>query len=132
MIWPGILILMEIFKRFTFDAAHQLACNVPEGHRYAGLHGHSFEVEVHVRGEPDPERGWIVDFAALEAALNPLKDELDHGYLNDIPGLAVPTLENIAIWIWRRLKPDFPGLSRVVIRRGTIGEGCVYSGPEPA
>src|SRR3546814_15369682 len=85
--------MMEIFKRFTFDAAHQLASNVPAGHRYAGLHGHSFEVEVHVGGVPDPEKGWIVDFAALEAALKPLQDVLDPGYLNEIPGLEVPTLE---------------------------------------
>ncbi|WP_274943811.1 6-pyruvoyl trahydropterin synthase family protein [Govanella unica] len=121
--------MMEIFKRFTFDAAHQLACNVPAGHRYAGLHGHSFEVEVFVGGEPDPAKGWVVDFAALEAALKPLQETLDHGYLNEIPGLEVPTLEHIAIWIWDRLKPQFPGLARVVVKRGSFGEGCVYSGP---
>ncbi len=120
---------MEIFKRFTFDAAHQLACNVPEGHRYAGVHGHSFEVEVYVRGEPDPATGWIIDFDRLDAALKPIRDTLDHSYLNDIPGLSVPTLERVTVWIWDRLKGDFPGLCKVVIRRGSYGEGCVYSGP---
>lgn len=120
---------MEIFKRFTFDAAHQLASNVPPGHPYAGLHGHSFEVEVYVTGEPDPVKGWVVDFAALDAALAPLKNTLDHSYLNEVPGLEVPTLENIAIWLWQRLKPDFPGLSRIMIRRGSYGEGCIYAGP---
>lgn len=119
---------MEIFKRFNFDAAHQLAANVPASHRYAGLHGHSFEVEVFITGTPDPEKGWIVDFEALEQALQPLKNTLDHGYLNEIAGLEVPTLENIARWIWDRLKGDFPGLSKVAVRRGSIGEGCIYSG----
>ena len=50
--------MIEIFKEFTFDAAHQLAANVPPGHIYGGLHGHSFKVEVHVRGTPDQKTGW--------------------------------------------------------------------------
>lgn len=119
----------DIFKRFTFDAAHQLACNVTAGHRYAGLHGHSFEVEVHLRGAVDPAKGWVMDFADLDAVITPLRAELDHGYLNEIPGLEVPTLENIARWLWARLAPKVPTLNRIVIRRGSFGEGCIYGGP---
>lgn len=120
----------EIFKRFTFDAAHHLASNVPAGHRCAKLHGHSFEVEVYIRGSAEPqEGGWVMDFQDFEAALEPLRAELDHNYLNEIPGLEVPTMENISRWIWQRLAPQFPNLSRVILRRGSFGEGCVYYGP---
>lgn len=119
----------DISKRFTFDAAHQLACNVPDGHRYAGLHGHSFEVEVHVCGAADPATGWVMDFAALDAVIEPMRAMLDHGYLNEIPGLEVPTLENISRWLWDRLAGDVPKLSHIIVRRGSYGEGCTYYGP---
>ncbi|MEX1146781.1 MAG: 6-carboxytetrahydropterin synthase [Sphingomonadales bacterium] len=122
--------MMEIFKSFTFDAAHQLAKNVPDGHRYGGVHGHSFVAEVYVRGTPDPDTGWIMDLADVEAAIAPVRDLLDHGYLNDVEGLALPTLENIAGWLWQRLAEPLPGLSRIVIRRGSCNEGCVYTGPD--
>ncbi|MAU41455.1 MAG: 6-carboxytetrahydropterin synthase QueD [Kordiimonas sp.] len=125
---------MEIYKIFNFDAAHHLACNVPDGHPYSRLHGHSFQAEVFLRGEPDIDTGWIVDFAQIDTALQQLRNELDHNYLNEIPGLELPTVENIACWIWNRLSPDFPQLCRIIIRRGSFGEGCIYEGPakEPA
>ena len=119
----------EIFKRFTFDAAHHLASNVPAGHRCAKLHGHSFEVEVYIQGAAEPQKGWVMDFLEFDAALEPLRAELDHSYLNEIAGLEVPTMENICRWIWRRLAPQFPNLSRIIVRRGSFGEGCVYKGP---
>src|SRR5206468_198293 len=88
--------MIEIVKEFTFEAAHRLAVAVPEGHAYARLHGHSYRVEVHLRGEPDPRTGWVADFAAVEAAIRPVRNRLDHNYLNDIPGLELPTIETIA------------------------------------
>jgi 6-pyruvoyltetrahydropterin/6-carboxytetrahydropterin synthase len=120
---------MDIFKSFTFEAAHHLAPNVAPDHRYARLHGHSFSAEVYLSGEPDPTTGWIVDFAEIDTAIAALKGELDHGYLNDLEGLDHPTLENIATWVWDRLAPQFPALSKIVIRRGSCGEGCIYTGP---
>jgi 6-pyruvoyltetrahydropterin/6-carboxytetrahydropterin synthase len=118
--------MIEIFKEFAFDAAHQLGANVAPGHPYSRLHGHSFRVRVYLRGTPDPRTGWIMDFAALEAAIRPLRERLDHHYLNEIEGLERPTLETLAGWIWQRLKPSVPTLHRVVVRRGSGGEGCVY------
>ena len=119
---------MDIFKSFTFEAAHHLAPNVAPDHKYARLHGHSFSAEVYLSGEPDPKTGWIVDFAEIDSAIAGLKAELDHGYLNDLDGLDHPTLENIALWIWTRLEDKFPSLSKIVIRRGSCGEGCIYQG----
>jgi 6-pyruvoyltetrahydropterin/6-carboxytetrahydropterin synthase len=117
---------VEIFKIFTIEAAHRLP-NVPETHKCRRLHGHSFKIEVRVRGETSPASGWVQDFADLATAFEPLHRELDHNYLNDVPGLENPTSENLAIWIWRRLKNALPGLSEVTIRE-TCTSGCTYRG----
>ncbi len=115
-----------IFKEFTFEAAHRLPF-VPDDHKCARLHGHSFKVELHVSGEVDPAKGWLMDFGDLKAAWKPLDALLDHHYLNEIEGLENPTSENIAVWIWGRLMPTLPGLSRIVVRE-TCTSGCVYEG----
>jgi 6-pyruvoyltetrahydropterin/6-carboxytetrahydropterin synthase len=117
---------MEIFREFTFEAAHRLP-NVPEGHKCARLHGHSFRVEVHVAGEVDPATGWVMDFADVKRAFTPLYDQLDHRYLNDVPGLENPTSEILAQWIWQRLSDVLP-LSAIVVRE-TCTSGCIYRGP---
>jgi 6-pyruvoyltetrahydropterin/6-carboxytetrahydropterin synthase len=119
---------MDIFKSFTLEAAHRLP-NVPEGHKCARLHGHSFRVELHVSGELDPHTGWVMDFADLKAIFQPLYRRLDHHYLNEIEGLENPTSERLAVWIWERLKPDLPGLSEVVVHE-TCTAGSRYRGPE--
>lgn len=72
--------------------------------------------------------GFIVDFATVKAACAKLRAVLDHGYLNDIPGLELPWLENISRWIWQQLKPELPMLSRVTLRRDPVRQGCIYSG----
>ena len=119
--------MFEISKEFTFEAAHHLGANVKEGHYYSRLHGHSFTVEVYVRGEPDPTTQWVADFGELDRALDEVKSEIDHRYLNEMDGLEIPTLENISRWIWNRLHNTLPGVSRVVVKRPTCGQGCTYS-----
>ena len=118
---------MDVFRVFQIEAAHRLP-NVPEGHKCARMHGHSFRIEVHVSGEIGPESGWVMDFADLKRAFQPLFDQLDHHCLNDIDGLENPTSENLARWIWQRLQPDLPELSKVVVQE-TCNAGCVYRGP---
>lgn len=117
--------LIEIFREFTFEAAHRLP-NVPPGHKCARLHGHSYRVEVHVRGEVDPATGWLMDFAELKAAFKPVLDQLDHYYLNEVPGLENPTSEVLAKWIWDRLVDVLP-LSAILVRE-TCTSGCLYRG----
>lgn len=119
---------MEIYKDFHFEAAHRLP-NVPEGHKCARLHGHSFHVRLTLSGDVGEHSGWIMDFADLKAAFAPLHDQLDHRYLNEIEGLANPTSETIACWIWDRLKPEMPLLSSVEIRE-TCTTGCIYRGEQ--
>ena len=117
---------MDLFKTFTLEAAHRLP-NVPEGHKCARLHGHSFRVEIHVDGPVDPHTGWVMDFAEIKAAFRPLYERLDHHYLNEIEGLENPTSERLAEWIWQRLKPGLPLLSEVVVHE-TCTSGCRYRG----
>jgi 6-pyruvoyltetrahydropterin/6-carboxytetrahydropterin synthase len=116
----------EIWKDFRFEAAHRLP-NVPEGHKCARLHGHSFHVRVHVEGPVGAESGWVCDFADLTEACAPLRDALDHRYLHEIEGLENPTSEVLATWIWARLAPALPGLSRVVVQE-TCTTGVEYRG----
>jgi 6-pyruvoyltetrahydropterin/6-carboxytetrahydropterin synthase len=117
--------MLETFLEFTFEAAH----TTPP---YARPHGHSFCATVVLKGTPDPVYGWSHDLRDVEPVIESVRRALDHTYLNDIEGLAVPTLENVARWIWQRLDGTLAGLDRVVVRRGTAGhaEGCVYRAPK--
>ena len=119
---------MDIFKIFTVEAAHRLP-NVPPGHKCARLHGHSFRCEVHVRGELKQETGWVMDFADIKAAFEPIHKQLDHNFLNEVEGLSNPTSENLARWIWRELKSRLPLLQRVVVSE-TCNSGCIYEGED--
>ena len=117
--------IFEITKAATFDAAHHLPAG-PAG-PYTRLHGHSFRVEASVRGEEQGTIGWVADLGELDRALRAAAGELDHGLLNEKPGLESPTLEHLCLWFAERLKGQFPGLSRVVVSRPTIGESCSLS-----
>jgi 6-pyruvoyltetrahydropterin/6-carboxytetrahydropterin synthase len=118
--------IVELVKDFRFEAAHFLP-NVPEGHKCRRTHGHSFRGEVAVRGPLDPHLGWVMDFADLRAAVEPLVQRLDHYLLNDIQGRENPTSELLAVWIWRELAPQLPLLVRVTIEE-TCTSRCHYYG----
>jgi 6-pyruvoyltetrahydropterin/6-carboxytetrahydropterin synthase len=118
---------MELFKEFTFEAAHRLP-GVPPDHRCARLHGHSYRVIIHVNGEVDIASGMVMDFADIKTAFKPIIDKhLDHYYLNDVPGLENPTSENLTRWIWQRLSAALPQLSAVEVRE-TCTSGVIYRG----
>ena len=120
---PQITPIFEITKTAHFDAAHRL----PTGPRasYQKLHGHSFQVEATVRGVMTGPVGWVADLGDLDVALKALAHELDHGLLNEHPGLDSPTLEHLCLHFAERLKADYPGLVRVSVSRPTVGERCV-------
>jgi 6-pyruvoyltetrahydropterin/6-carboxytetrahydropterin synthase len=124
-IWLGLgdTTQMITFKEFTFEAAHMTP-------PYSTLHGHTFKVELQFSGTPDPTYGWAVCLDDVQNDVNALRAVIDNKYLNDIPGLQIPSLENVARWIFDRLAATQPGLSRVMLSRGFEGqkEGCVYEG----
>ena len=118
---------MDVFRVFQVESAHFLP-HVPAGHKCARMHGHSFRIEVHVGGPVGEHSGWVMDFADLKQAFQPVFEQLDHNLLNDIDGLENPTSENLAAWIWQRLEASLPGLSKVVVQE-TCNAGCIYRGP---
>ncbi|MEW6157385.1 MAG: 6-carboxytetrahydropterin synthase QueD [Verrucomicrobiota bacterium] len=117
---------IELRKTFQFEAAHLLP-HLPASHKCRRLHGHSFKAEIVLRGACDPHLGWVMDYADISEAFKPLWEQLDHRYLNEIPGLENPTSENIALWIWQNLKPRLPLLTEVVVAE-TCNSKCVYRG----
>lgn len=120
---------VEVGYEFGFDAAHRFG-GVPRGHKYRGVHGHSFRVEIVLRGSPRPPHGFVADLEKVERACGALRRQLDHKLLNKIRYLSNPSLENLALWIWRRLAPKFPGLARVSVRRDSLGQSASYFGPK--
>ena len=118
--------MIEISQTFTFDAAHHLGAGAPENRR---LHGHSFYVEVTLRGEPDARTGFLRDFGEVEAAVKAVREVLDHRLLNEVEGLATPTLENLARFIFVQAKAKMPELARVKISRPSYGQSCLYEEP---
>ena len=117
---------MDIFRTFHLQCARRLPA-LPESHPCSRLHGHSFKIDLTVSGDIDPAFGWVLDFADIEAAWQPIHAALDHRCLNDIAGLDNPTSENLAVWLWRQLRPALPGLSAVTVME-THDSGCTYRG----
>ncbi|ORA15563.1 6-carboxytetrahydropterin synthase QueD [Mycobacterium asiaticum] len=120
----------EIHWEFTFEAAHRLP-NVPSEHKCSRLHGHSYRARIHVTGPIDPKSGWIIDFGNIKDACKPVVAQLDHYYLNEIPGLENPTSERLAVWIWHELEASLPLMSAVSVSE-TCTSGCTYRGPRVA
>ncbi|MCC7292527.1 MAG: 6-carboxytetrahydropterin synthase QueD [Phycisphaerales bacterium] len=117
---------VRLVRRFTFEAAHRLP-HAPAGHRCQRLHGHSFQIELVCEGEVDDQTGWLIDFGDIKAAFEPWLEKLDHHYLNEVPGLENPTSENLARWIWARVKPRLPVLAQVTVSE-TCSARCEYRG----
>jgi 6-pyruvoyltetrahydropterin/6-carboxytetrahydropterin synthase len=92
---------MKIGRTYRFEAAHRLPL-VPDGHKCKNMHGHNYRIEVVFSGNLD-DRGFVADFADMDAAIMPIIKILDHRLLNDVDGLENPTAENIATWLYIRI-----------------------------
>lgn len=118
--------MITIFRQFSFDSAHFLP-NVPEGHKCKHMHGHTYRMLVYLTGETDAELGWVMDFGDLKTIIGSVVDTIDHKTLNDIEGLENPTCENITIWLWNKLKPMLPLLTKIELHE-TPNSGAIYTG----
>jgi len=106
---------MRIKRVRRFEAAHQLLA-LPDGHKCKRMHGHSYEVTMEFEGEPDEACGFVIDFAAIDAAYDEVcHSQLDHRYLNDVEGLEVPSVEHICLWIFDRVALVLPQLVAVEV-----------------
>ncbi len=117
---------VRLTKTFHFEAAHDLP-TFPDGHKCRRLHGHSFRFEVIVEGDVDPAKGYLIDYGDIKKAAEPVVKRLDHYYLNEVEGLSNPTSENLARWLWEKLKPTLPALAEIVVHE-TCTTRCEYRG----
>jgi 6-pyruvoyltetrahydropterin/6-carboxytetrahydropterin synthase len=120
--------MFELSKQFRFDAAHTLQRSI-ETESSRRIHGHSYRAEVTIRGVPDKASGMLMDLGLLERALEDARLALDHRFLDEIDDLGPATLENLSAWIWQRLTPAVPHLTRVTVHRDSSGDTCTYHGP---
>jgi 6-pyruvoyltetrahydropterin/6-carboxytetrahydropterin synthase len=119
--------MFELSKQFRFEAAHTLERTInAEGSRR--IHGHSYRAEVVIRGKADPTTGMVVDLGLFERALEAARLGLDHHFLDDVPGLGPATMENLSVWIWRKVEGTCGPLARVTIYRDSTGDTCSYFG----
>jgi 6-pyruvoyltetrahydropterin/6-carboxytetrahydropterin synthase len=109
----------ELVQTVRFESARRLP-KVPDGHPCKNLYGLAFYLDIHVVGTLNAESGWVFDFAEIDRAMKPLRDQIDHHYLNDVPGLENPTSEVLVTWIWDHLKPAVPGLVQLVLRENDV------------
>jgi 6-pyruvoyltetrahydropterin/6-carboxytetrahydropterin synthase len=116
---------MLIEKEFIFDSAHFLPF-VHQDHKCRKLHGHTYRIVIGIEGDVDAS-GWIMDFADISAAVQPILQSIDHTLLNAVPGLENPTAENIAVWIFNRVKTAIPLLSFVNVQEG-LSSRVIYPG----
>ena len=119
--------MFELTKQFRFDAAHTLERRI-DTDPSRRIHGHSYRAEVMVRGSADPISGMVIDLALFERALAEARDGLDHRFLDEVPDLGPATMENLSVWIWRRLEATCAGLAKVTVFRDSEGESCAYFG----
>jgi 6-pyruvoyltetrahydropterin/6-carboxytetrahydropterin synthase len=122
--------IVELTKRYHFEAAHALT-GAPEGHRCRHVHGHTYEVEVTLKGPVEPGTGWLVDYGDITTAVKPVIEILDHQFLNEVEGLEQPTSEHLCAWLWERIAPSLPHLSAICVKETPTSQ-CLYRGPRDA
>lgn len=118
---------MDIFRIYHLQCARRLP-GLADTHPCSRLHGHSFRIELTLSGPLDPEFGWVMDFAEVDAVWQTIHARLDHRYLNDIAGLDNPTSENLALWLWHSLQSSLPLLSKISVME-SHESGCNFYGP---
>jgi 6-pyruvoyltetrahydropterin/6-carboxytetrahydropterin synthase len=119
-------LLVDLKKIYSFEAAHHLP-RVPAGHKCSRIHGHSYRVEIALRGPVDPRTGWVVDFAVIDDAWTELFRQFDHHTLNEVPGLDNPTCENLCAFIWAAMSKGVPHLHAITVWE-TADSCCTYDG----
>jgi 6-pyruvoyltetrahydropterin/6-carboxytetrahydropterin synthase len=120
--------LCELSQRFFFDAAHTLHRSIEaEGSRR--IHGHTYEAEVTVIGEPDAASGMVVDLGHLRREIARVREMLDHRLLDEVAGLGPATLENLCAFLRAQLVGSVPGLAAVMVERRASGDRCVMRWP---
>lgn len=105
--------MLTVTKRFEFDYAHKLPNYDGD---CANLHGHRGVLEITVKGCPKEfyHEGMIIDFKVLKRTIDPIIEQLDHKYLNDL--IENPTAENICLWVYKQIQETYLRFHLVKIR----------------
>tara|TARA_B100000427_G_C15461026_1_gene574057 strand:+ start:528 stop:884 length:357 start_codon:yes stop_codon:yes gene_type:complete len=117
---------MDVYKTFSIEAARSLP-NLPDKHPCKNTHGHSFKITITIHGKINTQTGFVLDFGDIITAFKPIKEQIDHAYLNDINGLENPSSENLCVWIWDQLSKTLPAIKQIEIKE-TDSTGCIYKG----
>jgi 6-pyruvoyltetrahydropterin/6-carboxytetrahydropterin synthase len=118
-------IILKLTQTFYFDAAHTLKSRYVDIHtkmQSENIHGHTYTASISINGEPD-ENGMVKDFGHFKWAIDAIKLQLDHKFLDNVEGLGIPTIENLCIYIADYLK-TFSGLCEVTVERKSSGDKC--------
>jgi 6-pyruvoyltetrahydropterin/6-carboxytetrahydropterin synthase len=113
----------EVCQRFYFDAAHRLQREI-ETTGSRRIHGHTYLAEVAVRGAVDTKTGMVMDIGLIRIEVAKVRELLDHHYLDEVPDLGIPTLENLCIYIEKTMRANGLQLSRVSVWRESLGDRC--------
>ena len=113
----------EVCQRFYFDAAHSLKREI-EAAGSRRIHGHTYKAEVAVRGAVDHKSGMVMDIGLIRLEVTKVRELLDHHYLDEVPNLGFPTLENLCIFIEKAMRDNGLKLSRVSVWRESLGDRC--------
>jgi 6-pyruvoyltetrahydropterin/6-carboxytetrahydropterin synthase len=118
--------VFELSQEFFFDAAHTLKREI-ETDSSLRIHGHTYHARVTLRGPADPQTGMLLDLGHLRAAVDTLKHQLDHRFLDEVAGLGEPTLENLCQFIYRQASQQLAQVSSVTVERRASGDRCVLT-----
>ena len=113
----------ELSQRFYFEAAHTLRRKI-ETEGSLRIHGHTYHAEVTISGAPDPTTGMMMDLAFLRQEVEKVRQQLDHRFLDEVPGIGPATLENLCDFIHRQLAASLPQLSSIRVWRPASGDAC--------
>lgn len=117
---------MTIFLEDSFDSAHSLP-HLPLGHKCRAAHGHTYKIRLEITGALLKKTAWVMDYSDVKREWDRVKRQVDHQNLNLVIDNGPSTCENVARWIWKKLKPRLFQLSKIEIRE-TERCGVVYSG----
>jgi 6-pyruvoyltetrahydropterin/6-carboxytetrahydropterin synthase len=117
--------IFTVSQSTYFDAAHTLRRDI-EAEGSKRIHGHTYRVEVSISGTPDPETRMVIDLGILRLRLSQVRELLDHHLLDEVAGLGIPTLENLAVFFASSLNDLSPRVSMVKIWRDGVGDACIY------
>ncbi|MDI9334365.1 MAG: 6-carboxytetrahydropterin synthase [Cytophagales bacterium] len=114
---------LEISQRFYFDAAHRLQREIEtEGSRR--IHGHTYHAEIAIRGAVNPATGMVMDLGLIRREIEKLRTRLDHHFLDEVPELGIPTLENLCVFIEKTMRGFGLSVTRVSVWRDALGDRC--------